>query len=366
MTQPLFRILQMLVRCVLALLWLAVTVAATSMLFFGNFLVAWQAFTLLNFEPEPLAQVPLIGPIATVLAFGDAPIAATYAAVLTVAMAVAVITACKLVSDAVTLFFDMRQAKLAGDLDPAARIKWYETLVGAAVAVFLAVLLVRWDVALFALRLDGLMLGADHIDGNVKWSPDAGGRLGQYLASFASAARWGYIAVIAGVAFATEKAFQRASERWLVFGQTIDAAISGPIAPHAAAQVDPPAPAMPLPLPASGIVAPPAAAVRHAIPAVAQTVGQFPRDSQPVPPPPGQTPATPQTAAAPTRRVVAVIYGPGERRHLPLDEVERSAEFVRDGSGRAWFLKTYYDELHATPVGVTNTEAAEKEDRRNA
>ena len=52
--------------------------------------------------------------------------------------------------------------------------------------------------------------------------------LGAYLANFASHARWGYLGVIAGVAFTTEKAFQRAAERWLVLGQTLDTAILEP------------------------------------------------------------------------------------------------------------------------------------------
>jgi hypothetical protein len=44
--------------------------------------------------------------------------------------------------------------------------------------------------------------------------------------------------------------------------------------------------------------------------------------------------------------MVRVICGPGEIREMPVQVLERNAEqYVRDGSGRAWFLKTYYDEI---------------------
>ena len=44
-----------------------------------------------------------------------------------------------------------------------------------------------------------------------------------------------------------------------------------------------------------------------------------------------------------------MICGPGERRDIPVRDIEQTPErYVRDGSGRAWFLKTYYDELTQT------------------
>jgi hypothetical protein len=358
-SQPFFRVLQMLTRWALAVGWIAVTLLATTMLFFGNFVVAWQAFVLMGFEPEPLSQIPMLGPIAVAAGIGKAQLASLYAAALTAAMAVTVISACKFGNDALTLFFDMRQTRLEDAVSPVAVIRLWETVAAFAVAAVLAGVVARYDVALFSLRLEALVTGMNDVKESVHWLPDSVARLGGYLAEFAARAQWGYLAVIAGVAYTTEKAFQRASERWLVIGQTIDAVILAPSATQPAAGATPLLPARaPVGEPAPGIVEPPVGVPPpFAPPDVEEPTPYTPGAPaapfvEPAPQPPAYGPVGPGPSQEPHRGPrVRVICGPGETREVPLHEVERDpAQYVRDGSGRAWFLRTYYDELYgATP-----------------
>jgi hypothetical protein len=359
MTQPFFRVLQALTKWILALVWLGVTIGATAMLFFGNFLVAWQAFALMNFEPEPLAAIPLLGPIAEALGVGNAQVAATYAAVITVAMAVTVMSTCKFGNDALTLFFDMRQARLANEPNRAAAIKFWETCVAFGISLVLAFLLVRADASLFGLRLESLLSGTDHVEQALDWAPDGIKRLGEYLAGFATRFLWGYIALIIGVAYTTEKAFQRASERWLVFGQTVDQAVGGEPTNIVALGSSEPGGASDAVFSNQAEAQTTAATQRtEPTPVPETTVTPTPAPVPPVPvgPPPAMEPPvvndTPSRARGP---VTLVICGPGERREVPLQDIERNpGQYVRDGSGRAWFSKSYYDELTQSATEPTN------------
>ena len=43
---------------------------------------------------------------------------------------------------------------------------------------------------------------------------------------------------------------------------------------------------------------------------------------------------------------VDVIVGPGEVRRLSIEEIQAQPErYVRDTSGRQWFLRQYYEDL---------------------
>lgn len=360
MTQPFFRVLQAIVRWLLAVCWTCTTLLATAVLFFGNFVVAWQAFVLLGFEPEPLLNVPLIGPLATAAGVGDAPLASLYAAVLTAAMAGIVIGTVKLATESLTLALDLRQAKLTRQADTTAvTLKLIEALIWLVILAVPTVLVAQYDVSLFNVRLQSLLTGQE-IEDALKWTSEEVGRLGGFLADFAVHARWGYLAIIAGVAFVSEKAFQRASERWLVLGQTIDTAIGGaPLneavnaAPQApAATAGPEAPRAPETEPQTQSA--PDTSMPH-VEQGAQTptadTGQRTRTGaathRPVPPPPQA--ADPVSAPPPPPGpTVPVVWGPGEGRQMPLAEVERNLEeYVRDGSGRAWFRRSYYEQVRA-------------------
>jgi hypothetical protein len=356
-SQPYFRLLQMVTRWALAIGWMAVTLLATTVLFFGNFVIAWQAFVLIGFEPEPLSGIPLLGPIAVAAGIGNAQLASLYAAALTAAMAVTVISACKFGNEALTLFFDMRQARLADVSNSERVIKLWETVVAFAVAAALAALVARYDVALFGLRLEALVTGMNDVKESMHWLPDSAARLGGYLANFAARAQWGYLAVIAGVAYTTEKAFERASLRWLVIGQTVDAMIltatdtqstAGPTpASTVLAPVGDLAPGLVEP---PGVVSPRSAAPDVEAPTPLITGGPAGPFVEPAP----KTPTLGSVGPAPAQEAhrgphVRVICGPGETRDVCLHDVERDpARYVRDGSGRAWFLRTYYEDLYGS------------------
>lgn len=374
-----FRALQALTRWALAVCWLVLTLLATALLLFGNFLVAWQAFDLLGFETQPLSAIPLLGPLAVALGVGSAQLASAYAAALTAGMALTVISACKLGNEALTLFFDMRQASLAGVSNPAGMIKLYETAIAFGVAVVLAVAVARYDVGLFGLRLEALATGLNDIKESMHWLPDPIARLGGYLAVFAARAQWGYLGVIVGVAYTTEKAFQRASERWLVLGQTVETveavfrdteaalpadAAHGPFVPSSGSDVDPEPTVTDSPAERPTSITDPPIEERtpHVVGAPPRPVVE-PVPAPPVPGPLGTSP-TPEPHRGP---LVRVICGPGETRDVPLPEVEKAPlSYVRDGSGRAWFIRAYYDQLHGDvtlvdklAVGHTDAENVE-------
>ena len=368
MTSPYLRALQMLTRWLLAVGWIALTLSVTVLLFFGNFVVAWQAFKLMGFEPYPLSQIPLLGTFANAMGVGSAELASLYGAVLTAAMALTVIGACKLANDTVTLFFDVRQAKLAGVAGPAAVVKLQETAIYLTVATILAVLVARYDVSLFALRLEALVTRLQDIKGAVAWAPQPVERLGAYLADFGSRAQWGYLAVIVGVAYTTEKAFQRASERWLVFVQALDNAIdesssSNPAASAAHAMTDTGT------IPTTGNARTESTSAEEPRladePIAAETSAHTePRPVEPAPAPPADDPASHGAVPPPNRGpLVRVICGPGLTREMPLRDIERNPDYVRDGSGREWFLRSYYENF-STDARRDATSANDNEEHK--
>lgn len=360
-SQPFFRMSHAAVRYLLAVCWVAATLAATTVLFFGNFIVAWQAFVLLGFEELPISSVPLLGPLATAVGCGDAQIASLFAATLTLGMAATILSATKCGCGFLTLFFDIRHARLAGEENPAARIKLHEMVPAFVIALAVAVLVALFDVSLFGLRLEWLLKGSPDIRESLHWLPDSASRLGDYLAGFSACARWGYLGVIVGVAYATEKAFERAAERWLLLGQTVDVLFLGlgvdrtarvpvparPFRPvrEAAGGMAPvashPAPAIPVPFARPEVEEPASPVAGVGSPLV-----------EPIPGPPAPDPIRIETKEEPqVGPRVRVICGPGETREVPIHEVERdSVRYVRDGSGRAWFLRSYYDQLYGNRV----------------
>lgn len=356
MTSPWFRVLQMLTRYLLAVSWVALTIAATGLLFFGNFLVSWQAFELLGYEVKPLSEVPLLGSFALAAGVGNAPLVSLYAAGLTSAMALIVVSTAKFGNDALTLFFDYRQARLAGTPSSATLIKLWENGVAFVALGVLAVLVTGYDVWLFGLKLETLVTGIDDIQDTISWLPEPVSRLGGYMAQFVRHAQWGYLAVVFGVAYATEKAFPRATERWLVLGQTLDAALLAPNATQPAVggasfgDVVEGAPITSVAAPAGTPATEPMPAGGPDVVGPPENVHINPAPVHPAPAPPVRGPVDPGTTPPPHRGpLVRVICGPGITREMPLQELERNAEYVRDGSGREWFLKTYYDSLTAEP-----------------
>lgn len=358
-------VLRCLVSWILAEGWLALAIVAALSLAFGNFVVAWQSFAAQGYEQVPLRQIPFLGPWAEAFGLGDAPLAALYGLVLTVAMNIAIITSAKMLGRMIQLSFDYRE--LLRSPDPTVRGRaadcldllrktalWFAPMLG------LTILVIMFDVAQFRFRYEVLFRDLMDPAEALQWAPEPMARLGQFLAGFILTAVWGYMGCVVGVALAMEYAFARAAEQWQVLDNAIRQAIEGegtreegpasqqaePLADarQSAHHASVGAPADPVPAPVSGGApeAPPASA---------------PRAPEPVAAP--QAPAQPPVAAPPQAGPEAeVIVGPGETRHIPLAEIEAHPDqFVRDGSGRAWFLRTYYEQ------GVMGREAQE-EDRR--
>lgn len=348
------RALRCLTAWILAELWLGLTVLVTALLAFGNFIVAWQSFAAQGFEELPLRHVPFLGLFAEGFGFGDVPLAALYALVLTAATNIAVIALAKELIRMIQLYFDYRGLLRAPD--PAERVmaadcldRLLETALRLVPMLILATLVIRFDVEQFRLRYESLFNSAEVLD----WAPEAVARLGQFLAGFIQTAVWGYVGCVVGVAVAMEYAFVRAAERWQVLDNAIQEFIgeeqaqgAQPEIQHAAAGVEVGSmfQGSPAGTRSDRVVTP----VIGGAPEPPASPGHSPEPVSPPQVPPVPPVAVPSTAGP----EVEVIVGPGETRRIPMAEIERDTErFVRDGSGRAWFLRTYYERVIGREAG---------------
>lgn len=354
-------LLRALVSWLLTLGWALLVSLGALCLGFGNFVVAWQSFTAQGFEPLPLRRVPLLGAWAEGFGVGDAPISALYALVLTLAMNVAIMATVKVQARALQLFFDRRQALRSRDaavfesapdyLDQTVRYCiWSATLLVASV------LIVGWDVSQFNYRYENLFSPAGDPSEVLGWSPDAVARLGEFVAEFIRTAKWGYIGCVVALAVALEYALTRVAENWHNLHNALDEAVV-PTAHVPAQEVDnrPTVtfePAIPDQEAEAEFPGTTAARSNGGTPLAAGT--STVADPTPVSPPP---PVDPQPSPAPREgAVVDVIVGPGRVESFLLSDVQNDGErFVRDGSGRVWFLRTYWEQLmeNKSTGGVT-------------
>ncbi len=338
-----------LARWGLSLVWVAVTHLAALCLAFGNFVVTWQAFEAQGYEPTPLAEVPFLGAFAVSLGLGAAPLSSLYALVLTGAMNIATIASAKMVTRLRDLVFDWRQVRRAEDPSIRARGKEYlakiwEEATWAVPTLFLTVLIARWDVAQFGYRQAALARGLVDPSEATTWPLDPVARVGVYLANFFATAAWGYVACVVATALAMEHSYARAREQWRALGHAIEDAVtgSGSAAPRAGA-VDGEA------TDAAGEATDAAAPVSAGSTSPVQQGPEVPAPESGAVPVPVPAPAEPDTLPVPAAPVSAptvdVIVAPGRVERTPLADVEaRPDRYVRDSSGRQWFLRQYYEE----------------------
>ena len=322
-----------------------------SCLAFGNFVVAWQSFTAQGFEQLPLRRVPLLGWLAEGFGVGDAPIASLYALVLTVAMNLAIIATAKVSARALQLFFDRRQALRSSDpgvqatapayLDQTVRLGVY-----AALLLVASAFIVGYDVAQFRLRYENLFSQATDPSDVLAWAPDPVVRLGGFLAGFIRTATWGYVGCVIALAVALEYALTRVAENWHNLHNALDEAVTS--AAHIPAEE----------VGNRSAVAPePSIPVDETDAAFAEATAVFPNagaaptastatvpDAAPIAPP--RAVETPPSPAPRDGAMVDVIVAAGRIESFPLAEVQRDSErFVRDGSGRTWFVRTYWEQV---------------------
>jgi hypothetical protein len=337
----------------LSCLWLTIAVGASLCLLAGNFLVAWQSFSLQGFENTPLSQTPFLGSWAAGLGVGAAPMSALYAFFLTVAMNVAAIKAMKLVFEFETLLFDWRRVRRASDPVTAGHardllINVQHTAVKAVVAIALAVAMLSWDVGLFRFRYEALLSGLTDPMEAIAWAGNPVVRLGTALADLVGRAVWGYAAAILATGFASEVAFERARERWARLGRSIHEALdldNEPLRPRSlppsdaadgsqvAAAEDP-----------VNRVEGQEVAPEYAAPHTEPVQPESDVVHKQVAPPPPHADDIPEPRSLNSDPHVDVIVGSGQAREVPVREVEANPErFVRGGSGRQWFDREYYE-----------------------
>jgi hypothetical protein len=322
-------------------------IAAATLLAFGNFLICWQSFVGQGFEQTPLAGVPFLGPLAEALGVGEAPMSALYALVLTGAMNLAVIASAKMAARLIQHAFDYRDLRASGnpgDRDQArqCRERLLETVTWLVPMVVVTALIMRFDVAQFVFRYETLVHEAPDLGVALGWAADALERVGEFLAPFIRTAAWGYVGCIVAVALAVEFAFVRAAERWQRLDLAVQRAISGEPDARTAARGSALAGAIDDFRSASDIMP---ASVPAGTSADPMSHASEAREPERVPGPPPAAEEPPAARPVPEVPHVDVIVGPGQRRRVPVSDIEaRPDEFVRDGTGRAWFLRSYYEQ----------------------
>jgi hypothetical protein len=182
-------------------------------------------------------------------------------------------------------------------------------------------------------------------------------RLGEFLAGFIRTATWGYVGCVIAMAVALEHGLGRAAERWEALHSAVARALDTEAQAFAEDRQEAPAVAGESPAP----VAEPGEEVpAFAEPAVSSVTPtrNTPIINGPVPLEPISPPATPEPPPAPPPAngpMVEVIVAPGRVDSFPLAEVQADAErFVRDGSGRTWFLRDYWEQVMGNhgPMGA--------------
>ncbi len=339
-------VLRSITSWLLAVTFVVAALAASVLLAFGNFLICWQSFVGQGFEQTPLAGVPFLGPLAEALGVGEAPMSALYALVLTGAMNLAVIASAKMAARLIQLAFDyrdLRGSENPGDREQArqCRERLLETTMWLAPMVVVTALIMRFDVAQFVFRYETLVHQAPDLGVALGWAADALERVGEFLAPFIRTAAWGYVGCIVAVALAVEYAFVRAAERWQRLDLAVQRAINGE--PEARTPTSGSAPAGGIDDSRSASNTPASVPAGAATDPVAPVTEE--REPERVPGPAPATEEPPIARPVPETQHVDVIVGPGQRRRIPVSDIEaRPDEFVRDGTGRAWFLRSYYEQ----------------------
>src|SRR5205823_970135 len=158
-----------------------------------------------------------------------------------------------------------------------------------------------------------------------------------YLANFMATAAWGYVACIAGAALAMEHSYVRVREHWHALGHAIARAVSAdadPVTAQPTARIGGPTTEATAD---QGLSARAQPSDRTENPPVGPTAMP-----EPVPAPAAQEPAA-TPPPRPGTPEVDVIVGPGEVRRVSIEEIQAQPErYVRDTSGRQWFLRQYY------------------------
>lgn len=337
-----------LVSWLLALGFALLAVAVAACLFFGNFVVAWQSFSSQGWEQTALGRVPLLGAWAEGFGVGRAPIAALWALVVTGAMNYAIMATTKNLAGIVRAFFDQKQALRSENPAMRARAVDYrdtmiEHSVWAAGLIVFSFLIIRYDVAQFRLRSEGLINGTTDPAEMLRWAPDAVARLGQFFAGFVGTATWGYAGCIIATAIGLEFAIGHAAVRWQTLHNAIEAAVSPDDQDPLRQARDPEPVARPLEDPEGGVPIPVVDSVDYATASYPGALAATDRDPV-LPPPPVEPP--PAQRAQNEGASVDVIVGPGRTEAFPLADVQAHPErFVRDGSGRVWFTRNYWSQV---------------------
>lgn len=318
---------------------------------FGNFVVAWQSFTAQGFEPTPLRQVPMLGPWAEAFGVGDAPIAALYALVLTLTMNVAIMWTVNVLARTLQLFFDLRQAVRSRDgavfaTAPDYRDQTVRYCIWSAALLAASVLIIGWDVSQFNYRYENLFAPVADPSEVLGWAPDAGVRLGEFVAGFIRTAKWGYIGCVVALAVGLEYSLTRVAENWHNLHNALEEAVT-PAAHIPAEEVGnrpavAPAPAIPADETEAEFTEATATSSNDGAAPTARTPTLT--DPAPISPPPVVVP--PPSPAPREGSMVDVIVAAGRIESFSLAEVQRDSErFVRDGSGRTWFVRSYWEQL---------------------
>lgn len=347
------------VSWLLTLGWVLLVAMSSLCLGFGNFVLAYESFKAQGFEPVPLRRLPLLGPWADGFGVGDAPVAALYALFLTIAMNLAIIESVKRLARTLGLILDLRQASRSSDpalLErvPALRDRAVHECLWSVALLVASVLILGWDLSQFNFNYLAVFDQAADPSEVLGWAPDLVQHVGHFVAGLISRAKWGYAGCVIALAVALEDARTRTSGSWLNLHQALDDIAEAPHVPTDESEHRSwPEPESVESTHDTGaqFVTPIPMSSNAGSSTEARTASTTDRD--PVSPPP---PVDPPPAVAPREdAVVDVIVGPGRVESFSLTEVQTdSARFVRDGSGRAWFLRAYWEELtgNKTTEGV--------------
>jgi hypothetical protein len=327
-----------------------VAVAAVC-LAFGNFVLSYESFRQQGFANSLLRRLPLLGGWAEGFGAGDATVAALYGFVLTLVMNVALIGSAKKLERAIQLLLDLRQASRSTDPTvlervPAYRDRTVHNFVVAAALVAASAAIVLWDVSQFNFNYVSTFDPSSDAADVVAWAPDLVQHVGAFVADLIRRARWGYVGCLVALALILEDALIRAGHSWLNFHTALDEVVAPP-PPTPREEVDHqllpgPEPVMPAYDTNAQFANTTATPSNDGSSIEARATSTA--DSEPVSPP---APVDPPPSAAPREEAVVDVYvAPGRVESFPLAEVQTdSRRFVRDGSGRAWFVRTYWEEL---------------------
>lgn len=347
-----------------AMAWTLFVATSAVFLAVGNFILSYDSFKAQGFSGTPLRHLPFVGEWAEGFGAGSATGAAMYGFVLTLVMNVALIGTAKKIERAIQLVLDLRQASRSTDPATLARVAAYRDravhdCVVAAALVLASIGIVLWDVSQFNFNYVATFdPGRDAAD-VVGWAPDLVQHVGEFVAELIRRAKWGYVGCLVAIALILEDAIIRTGHTWVNVHNALDEVVA-PALPLQTEQADQE--------PVEDVVgreynAGPAFAGAAVFPsssgngteATADSSGRSSyagadppsaaeADAEPISPPPSADSVPPM----PPREepMVEVFVGPGRIESIPFAEVQAdSTRFVRDGSGRAWFDRAYWEDL---------------------